>query len=233
MQFTALVLRRVIRFAAGWLTLALVGRLAYALLRALATVIYLGAPVFDWQWYIPAIVLIVVVPLCLIFRWLRFTTKRIGKRTTLIFASLSGWALLGFNGFDQNVQLQPNDAPSVPISFWAFSDFRQTPDVVLRDLKAAGGYIYLSSGDVSEPENVRALTSAMRRLASHGLDVYLAPSLSNFLSVPVYAEWVTRTQQTAALVQRERLINVRGLIGDAEVPLNWPLDWLGAAAAGF
>ncbi len=228
-----LILRRVIRCAVGWLTFAIVGLLAYALLRALAAVIYLGVPIFDWQWYIPVIVLSVVIPLCLVFRWLRPQTKRPGKSIILIFAGLFGWVLLGFNGFDQIVQLQPNDAPPVPISFWAFSDFRQVPDSVLKDLKVAGGYIYLSIGDVSKPDNADALTSAMRRLSDYGIEVYLAPSLSNFLSVPVYQEWITRTQQTAALVQRERLTNVRGLIGDAEVPLNMPLDWLGTAQPAF
>lgn len=228
-----IVLRRIVHFMIGWFSLALIGLLTYALLRALAAIIYLGAPFFDWQWYIPAIVVVVSVPLCILQRWLQPQAKRAGRRTAVVFAFLLVWIVLGFNGFGQSIQLQPNAAPSVPISFWAFSDFRRTPDSVLKDLHAAGGLIYLSIGDVSDIEDAQALVAAMRRLADHGIEFYLAPSLSNFLSVPVYSEWITRIQQIASLVQRERLTTVRGLIGDAESPMNMPYDWLGADRLNF
>ena len=41
------------RIVLSWLSLALAGWLAYVLLRALWTIIALGAPLYDWQWYVP------------------------------------------------------------------------------------------------------------------------------------------------------------------------------------
>jgi hypothetical protein len=60
---------RVVRFIVGWLSLAVTGLLAYALLRALAAIVYLGAPAFDWQWYIPVITLVLVASVSLTYRW--------------------------------------------------------------------------------------------------------------------------------------------------------------------
>ncbi len=224
---------RAIRFLIGWLGLALIGWQAYAQARALVAIISLGAPVFDWQWYIPIIVLITVVPLSLLNHWLRPQAKRNRARTTVMLMLLLIWAVLGVNGFGQTIELQPNTELAPPLSFWSFSDFRQVPEAVVRDLQAAGGSIYLSIGDVSKPENAHALAVGLGRLAEYGVPVYLAPSLSDFLSVPVYTEWLTHSQQVAELIQREHLTNVRGLIGDAESPLTMPLDWLGSDRANF
>jgi hypothetical protein len=41
------------RIVLRWLSLTLAGWLAYVLLRALWTIIVLGAPLHDWQWYVP------------------------------------------------------------------------------------------------------------------------------------------------------------------------------------
>ncbi|MFN8597866.1 MAG: hypothetical protein U0559_16995 [Anaerolineae bacterium] len=224
---------RAIRFVVGWLSLALIGWLGYALTRALAAIIYLGVPFFDWQWYAPSIVLITVVPLCLLDCRLRPQAKRISRRMVVILMSLLIWVVLGVNGFGQTIELQPNTEPAPPVSFWSFSDFRQVPETLLRDLQVAGGSIFLSIGDVSKPENAHALAVGLKRLAEYDVPVYLAPSLSNFLSVPVYTEWITQSQHVAELIQREQLRNVRGLIGDAESPLNMPLDWLGRDRSNF
>jgi hypothetical protein len=72
---------RVVRFIVGWLSLAVTGLLAYALLRALAAIVYLGAPAFDWQWYVPVIILVLVVSVKLTCRWWHLQAKRLGRRT--------------------------------------------------------------------------------------------------------------------------------------------------------
>lgn len=75
-------------FIISWLVLALIGWLAYALLRAFATIIRLGVPFFDWQWYIPVIALLIVVPIGLTHRLLHRHLTSFNKRTLIAFAVL-------------------------------------------------------------------------------------------------------------------------------------------------
>jgi hypothetical protein len=59
--------QRIVRFIIGWLSLALIDWLIYALVRGLAAIIYLDVPCIDWQWYVPLIVLLISLPLHLLF----------------------------------------------------------------------------------------------------------------------------------------------------------------------
>jgi len=211
-----------------WAVLTLAGWLAYALLCALWTIIYLGAPLYDWQWYLPVIALLVGLPIYLAGRL---------PRTRLAVLALVGllvWTGIGYSGFGQVVYLQPGHAAPVPISFWSYSDFYSMPESVMHDLQAAGGRIYLDAGkDPFGGEHGRTLTTGLRRLAQYNIEVYLMPAASNFLSVPVNREWIANAHSLAADIQREGLSNVHGLIGDAEPPLNMPMDLLGNEQADF
>lgn len=215
---------RTIRFAVSWLVLALIGWLAYALLRAFATIIRLDVPFFDWQWYVPVIALLIVVPICLTHRLLHGRSTSFNKRTLITFAMIFAWAIIGCSGFGQMIQLNPTQAAPIKISFWAFGDLSQMPDSVLKDIAAANGDIYL---DIGRGPYGQALMAAMRRLAQDGVEVHWMPEAANFLSTPVHREWITNAQQAAALIKREHLTNVRGLIGDVEPPMNAPLDLVG------
>ena len=151
-----------------WAVLTLAGWLAYALLRALWTIIYLGAPLYDWQWYLPVIALLVGLPIYLAGRL---------PRTRLAWLALIGllaWTGIGYNGFGQVVYLQPGRAAPVPISFWSFSDFYSMPGAVLQDLQAAGGRIYLVAGETPfEGERGQTLGNGLQRLAQYKVEVFL------------------------------------------------------------
>jgi hypothetical protein len=210
-----------------WITLTFAGGLGYALVRGLWAVRYLGAPIYDWFWYVPIIALLIGPPVS-------FTLRLQRKSTLLIFAVLLIFALISYNGFGQVVHLEPGNAPPVPISFWAFSDFRHTPAAILQDLEASGGRIYLHVGDY--PFNqVRGqdLIERLRPLNGYNIEVYLVPPAPDFLSSAVYREWSDSVRALAAFVKREGLTNVRGLIGDAEPLLNQPMDIIGAEQANF
>jgi hypothetical protein len=147
----------------------------------------------------------------------------------LALVGLLVWTGVGYSGFGQVVYLQPGRAAPILISFWAWLDY---PEAVLRDIQAAGGYIYAPlSFESLEGANRHTLAAALRRLAEHRIEVYLAPPASDFLSVPVHHEWIASTQNVAAFVRREGVTNVRGLIGDAEPPGKMPMDILGADQA--
>ncbi len=209
-----------------WLALTLTGWLAYVLARALWTTIVLGTPFFDWQWYLAWLLFILSLPL-----WLLFRLRR-NRALNLILALLGLWLIFGYNGFGYVRRLTAESHPPVPISFWAFSDFRQTPENVLRDLSDAGSVIYLDvPGRPFEGERGRALADGLRRLNEHDIDVYLAPTASNFLSTPTRQEWIENVWAAAEFVEREGLTNVRGVIGDAEHPLRVPFDILGLERA--
>jgi len=152
-----------------------------------------------------------------------------------MFAMLFALALAGCNGFGQVATLEPDLAAPVPISFWAFSTLQQMPEAVLHNLKTAGGYVYLTPGGEApfEGESGKALADGIRRLAEYNLEAYLMVPAADFLSVPVHEEWAVNAQKAAEFVQRERLTNVRGLIGDAEAPLHSSPDFWGADQAGF
>ncbi len=213
-------------FVLRWLTLTLAGWLGYALVRGLWALVHLGAPVCDWLWYVPAIALWVGLPASF--------ALRPPQSMFLIFAALLILTLAGYNGLGQIVYLNSGDAPRVPISFWAFSDFCHTPEAILQDLQASGGYIYLATGDYPfDVERSQSLADGLRRLADHDIQVYLVPPSPDFLSSPVVRQWSDSVRTVAALVRREGLTNVRGLIGDAEPPLNQPMDVWGVERASF
>jgi hypothetical protein len=208
-----------------WAVLTLAGWLAYALLRALWAIFYLGAPLYDWQWYPPVIALLAGLPIYLAGRL---------PRTRLAWLALIGllaWIGVGYSGFGQVVYLQPGRAAPIPISFWGISDY---PDAILKDIQSAGGQIYFCLAEGAwEGEHGQALVTGLRRLTEYGIEVYLCPPAVDFLSVPVHREWIANAQKIAAFVRREGLTNVRGLIGDAEPPSKTPMDFLGADKAEF
>ena len=211
-----------------WLILTLAGWLGYALVRGVWAIVYLGAPLYDWTWYIPVIALLLGVPM--------YVAGLLPRSRTILFLTvvLLAWVVVGYNGFGQVVSLQPGNAAQIPISFWAYSDLRNIPESALRDIQAAGGRIYLDAGPGPfEGERGQTLAAELQRLADYNIQVYLAPPASNFLSAPVQREWVASAQDTAAFIRRAGLTNVRGLIGDAELPLNGTLDILGADQANF
>lgn len=211
-----------------WAVLTLAGWLAYALLRALWTIIYLGAPLYDWQWYLPVIALLVGLPIYLAGQLPRT------RLALLTLVGLLAWIGVGYSGLGQVVYLQPGRAAPIPISFWSFSDFYSMPEAVLQDLQAAGGRIYLVAGETPfEGERGQILGTGLRRLTKYKVEVFLVPAASNFLSVPVNREWIANAYNLATDIQREGLTNVRGLIGDAEPPSNMPMDILGNEQADF
>jgi hypothetical protein len=218
-------IRRHIPRTVRWVVLTLVGWLAYALLRALWTIICLGAPAYDWVWYLPVVALLIALPVYIAWR---LPLTRIAFFT---FAGLVGMVLVSYNGFGQVVYLQPGRAMLVPISFWGSVDY---PEAVLQDIQATRGYLYVCPNEEAfEGERGQALAAGLRRLAEHRIEVYLCPPVSDFLSVPVYREWITSTHRAATFIRREGLTNVRGLIGDAEPPGKVPLDIAGIHQAEF
>lgn len=225
---------RLLKFIIIWIVFVVLGWLGYALLRGLATIIYLDVPFYDWQWYVPLILLLLGAPAYLLWSVLRHSKLRISRGAVVIFAALIFWIVVGCNGFDQSVTLNPTDHAPVPISFWAYSDFRQMPEALLKDIQAARGAIYLDAGTRPfDDEGRAAFVAAMRRLADYDIPVYWAVPAPNFLSAPVAAHWVANVRRAAELVTRENLSAVRGLIGDVEPPLNEPFDWLGSRRNEF
>ncbi len=222
------------------------GWLAYALLRALGVIIRLGAPFYDWHWYVAVIPLLTVLPVCVAWRLTSGRPVSLGmpnlksrSTETLLRGTFSGLIVLGivgYNGFGQVVVLEPDSAEPVPISFWAYLDFRSVPVPILEDLRSAGGRIYFAAAGYFPPKGERGqeLLEGMRRLADYGIEVYLAtPAGSDFLSVPVYRDWIASTRAAADFVRREGLRNVGGFIGDAEPPFHTPGDIGGVDRAAF
>jgi hypothetical protein len=220
---------RVLKFTIVWMTVLILGWLAYALLRGLMAIIYLDVPFYDWQWYVPLIFLVLSLPAYFIWSRSRYDKLRISHSAAVICAVLTFWVVIGYNGFSQIVRLDLTSSAPVPISFWAYSDFRRTPEVILKDIQAAHGAIYLDAGARPFEEASRAaFVDAMRRLANYNIPVYWAVPAPNFLSAPVAAQWADNVRRAAALVTAENLSSVRGFIGDVEPPLNEPYDWLGS-----
>ncbi len=86
-------------FFLHWIALTLIGWLAYSLFRALWAIIGLGAPVYDWLWYIPVILLLTGLPL---YSAWHGPIRRAGRGRLLFFATLLfAFALAGCNGFGQ------------------------------------------------------------------------------------------------------------------------------------
>ncbi len=211
--------------ALRWLALAVIGWLIYGLARALWAVIRLGMPWFDWQWYIAILALLAVLVTGLSWRW---PHSRAGIAGTLM------WIIIGYNGLGQDIRLYPAQAAPIPISFWSGAGVCQVPERVLEDVHAARGQLYLTIGkNEFTGENIQLLVDGVRRLAGRDIKVYLAPRASDFVSVPVHDEWIVNVQETAALIQREGLTNVRGIIGDVERPRYTPLDFWGKDRDAF
>ena len=231
--------RVVARFVVRWIALAITGWLAYGLLRGLSAIVWLGVPPFDWVWYATIIPLIVVPPVYLLWRLTEprsFVVRVKSPLNLVLFGILIVAAIIGYNGFGQVVVLPLDEAKPIPIAFWTGADFTRVPDSILEDIRAAGGRVYFGAGGYYPFDGERGLTMAasLRRLADYSIDAYLAtPAGDDFLSVPVYRDWITSTRRAAVFVQRHGLSNVRGFIGDAEPPFHSPMDFLGAQRAEF
>ncbi len=224
--------RRLLVWIVGWLAVAILGWVFYALIRALIAVVFLDVPFYDWQWYLPAIGLLIGVPLYLTWRVLR-RRSLLGRNALLVIAVLLLWGMLGYNGFDHTEVLYPQRAAKIPLSFWAYYDLRDMPESLIDDIRAASGRLYLSFGPDYLLDDGAAFTAAMRRAAEKGLAVIVAVPAHNFTSVPVYEEWTTNALRLADLIKHNNLSSVFGLIGDVEPPVNWPLDVLGHDRAEF
>ena len=206
-----------------WLALSLAGLFAYVLLRGLSLYIALGAPAYDWQWYVPVVGLLVVALAGAGLGWLR------ARIVWVLLAVLSVWLVAGATGFGQIERLQPKQAGFARISFWTYYSDDYLRPAILNDLRAAGGKVYLAVGaepDPFEGQPATALAEHVRRLSAAGIETVLMPPAADFLSVPTHQEWMTSTLRAAAVVRREGLSAVTGFIGDAEPPMSMPLDVL-------
>lgn len=225
-----LIFSRVLPAVGRWLLLALVGGALYSFARALGSYIYLGAPFFDWQWYAAIIVV-------LMFWALRLMGVRF-RRTLLwsIRGVLLVWFVVGCAGFWQTIRLYPAQAPKLPISYWGDIKLLDLPEPVLEDLRATRGTLYITVGGYAfTGDGRRSLFNGLQRLAEHDVDVYLAilGSDSNFLSVPSHDEWATLVYSATTALREENPGNVRGIIGDAELPKKTALDLLESDRAAF
>jgi len=203
------------RIILRWLPLTLAGWLAYVLLRALWTIIALGAPLYDWQWYVPVSAFLIFLPVRVVWRW-PYT-----RYIKLLYVVLLAWIIAGYNCLGYSEHLVLDRAAPIAISFWAYTDFREMPGAVLDDLRAVHATLYLHAPTLTfDGESGQNLAAGLRRLDEHSIPVVLMPPASDFLSAPVSREWIDRATLAAALIRRERSANVRGLIGDAEPPMH-------------
>ena len=205
-----------------WTILAVIGWLLYALARALWAIIELKLPFYDWQWYLALILLLLGIAAQM--AW----PLPIVRLKLALGIGLLVWLIVGYNGGSNVMRLNPAAEPPVKISFWASVAFEQAPDSLFQDMQAAGGRLYLCcvGPKTFAPENRGVFLAKLARFAAHKIEVYLVPEVSDFLSVRVHEEWINTVQQVAAALQAENTTTVRGLIGDAEHPLNMPLDIL-------
>ena len=85
-------------------------------------------------------------------------------------------------------------------------------------LRAAGGRLYLTtSPGALQGEARQKLTANLERFAEYDIEVCLAAHVSNFLSVPVYDEWVAHVPDTAAFVTDAKAANVWGISNTSAV----------------
>src|SRR5262245_11614893 len=91
--------RRTLAIFRRWLGFTLAGLLAYALLCALRAIIVLGAPLADWQWYIPLSICLTLLPLRLSWHWPS------GRAAWLMFGGALVWLLAGYAGFSYRQHL--------------------------------------------------------------------------------------------------------------------------------
>lgn len=219
---------RHVTLIARWLVLSLAGYLVYALGRAFIGILSLGFPWYDWQWYLPVIGLVLLPT---IFAVWRFPAP---KPFFTSIAILLTWLLAGYNGFGQTIRLDASNATPTPISFWSNIEITDASDELLNDIHDAGGYLYINvDTGLLFGDGQQRLVNGLKRLAGHGIQVYLNILASDYLSVPVAEEWINRARQTAEIVRRENLENVRGLLGDAEAPYQYPKDYWNTDSRAF
>jgi hypothetical protein len=228
---------KIIKSVIAWIILALLGWMAYGTIRGLSAIITLGAPFYDWQWYLVALILVIGPPLYFCYRVL--FNKGWPRKEILVpvIAALLTWLIAGFNGFNHIEFLELDQAAPIPISFWSGRDFRNDPDQLLEDLHEAGGRIYYALGAYSA-ERLRAVIEITRHLADFDINMYWStpaatPTADDFLSVPVYRAWISNTQQAMAIVRDNSLTKVQGLFGDAEQPAHSPIDLAGSDQVNF
>ena len=224
--------RRFLAWLVGWIALVILGWLTYALVKTLVEIILLDVPLYDWQWYVPALGLLIGLPLYLTWRVLR-RRPLLRPGALLFFAVLLLWAVLGYNGFGHVEVLSPQSAAKMPLSFWAYYDLREMPASLMADVRNAGGRLFLGFGPDNFADGGTAFTAAMQRAAEKGLEVIVTVPAHNFTSAPVYEEWTTNALRLADVIKRAGLTNVYGLIGDVEQPVGWPLDVSGRDWAEF
>ncbi len=191
----------------------LLGWLLYALVHALWTFATLGAPFFDWQEYLAIIALLIGA---LIYSAWRPPRPR--SLLGLLVLPLA-WAVAGWSGFGQVIQLTSARHGPISISYWTGLSITQMSDGVLDDLRSTGGQLYFSVGKREVAgDNTPTLVDGLRRLEGYHIPVYLSVRASDYLSVPVHDEWIDNVRETVSLVRREQLTDVRGFLGDAENP---------------
>lgn len=74
-----------------WLAFFLVGGVVYMGGSALWATIQMGAPLFDWLWYVPFLLLLVLL---LLPHCLHFSRTRVLK---LVYAILFAWLCIGYS----------------------------------------------------------------------------------------------------------------------------------------
>lgn len=204
-----------------WIVLVIFGWFDYGLLLALAAIIQFGVAWYDWLWYVSLIVFVSLTPIYLL------QMIRSGKRIILLTIILSLFVLIvDWNGLGQTEKLSTFGTAPISISFWAEYPIADQPDFVLRDIQATQGRLFLGvGGDITDVDHRREVASALHKLDEFGIDVYLAvPAGNNFLSAPVYREWIANVRRAIEFLRDEQFDNVRGVIGDVEPPVGYALD---------
>ena len=138
-----------------WCVLTIAGCVAYTLLRAAATSVGLGAPLYEWQWYLPLAALIAGFPA--LFAWRPRLARVRGGYWPAAIAALV-WLITGYDGFGAREQLPVAGAPRVPLSFWAYGDPAAQPqaglifgafqDRAVNDSRVASSHCPYSNGNV-------------------------------------------------------------------------------------
>lgn len=216
------------RLMLRWLAVTVLVWFCYALARSTWAFIQFGLPWYDWQWYCALLGLVLVLAV----RLAGWRPHRPWLPLTLSLLTL--WIIIGYGGFGQSLSLSSVSAKPLPISFWASEQIGLAPDSLLTDLQAAHGnlYVNVSESTFENPKRQKLLTE-LNRLASYHIGVYLVVNASNYISTPVSAEWISGVHKAAEFVQTENVSNVRGLIGDAELPSKLPLDFIGWDSQNF
>lgn len=195
-----------------WLAFFLVGGVVYVGGIALWATIQIGAPLFDWLWYVPLLLLPVLFLLSYCFR---FSRNRILKRVYIIFFV---WLLIGYSSLMPTQTLSLAETPPLPLSFWFSGRIEQLPPGLLDDLADAQSTLIIRVPLPLTVEDQEYLVNLVNQLAAHQIPVVFFVPASDFLSLPVYEDWLVSVEETAVFLQSAQLPNVRGVLGDAELP---------------